>query len=190
MPKTDYSNTVIYEIKCKDPRVKYSEIGATTNLKFVRHRFRHLKMEKNNPEFFKQITTNGGTDNWEIIILEEYGLCSSKNESNERVKEWKQRKLGLSQSLQAKAADNSKPTCEILERITKVLSIDPLACKYCNVSFVNKSSLKRHMPRCKVLKQLKDTANRVYKEAKIAYKEAKKNKAKINEEYNQIHDCS
>ena len=40
MPPTDYSKTVIYEIKCKNPQVKYSEIGATTNLKCVRYRFR------------------------------------------------------------------------------------------------------------------------------------------------------
>ena len=98
MPKTDYSNTVIYEIKCKDPLVKYSEIGATTNLKFVRHRFRNLKMERNNPEFFKQITANGGTDNWEIIILESFDSCSSKNESNKRVDEWKKRKKELSKN--------------------------------------------------------------------------------------------
>ena len=98
MPKTDYSKTIIYEIKCKDPRVKYYEIGATTNLKFVRHRFRNLKMETTNPEFFNQITANGGIDNWEIVILEYYSSCLSKFDSNARVHYWKNHKLELSKN--------------------------------------------------------------------------------------------
>tara|TARA_B100000927_G_scaffold206047_1_gene167244 strand:- start:628 stop:1311 length:684 start_codon:yes stop_codon:yes gene_type:complete len=203
MPKTDYSNTVIYEIKCKDPLVKYSEIGATTNLSVLRHRFFKNKLESKFPKLNYQVVANGGIENWEVNILEEYDLCSSKNDSNKRVKQWKNHKLGLYQcKIVDKIVDidplackhcfvsfanksslkRHMSRCKVLKQslqndtsktADKNIDIDPLACKYCNFSFANKSSLKRHMPRCKVLEQLKDTANIACKEAKIAYKEAK-----------------
>jgi hypothetical protein len=98
MPKTDYSNTIIYEIKCKDPQVKYYEIGATTNLSILRHRFFKLKIETKFPNLIQQITANGGIDNWEVNELESYDSCSSKSESNIRVEYWKKHKLELSKS--------------------------------------------------------------------------------------------
>ena len=87
MPATDYTNTIIYEFKCKDPRVKFEEIGATTNLKNIKYRIRKAFTEGKETEINKQIADNGGFDNWEINVLEYYKNCSSKTDSNKRLNE-------------------------------------------------------------------------------------------------------
>ena len=216
MPKTDYSNTIIYEIKCKDPLVKYSEIGATTNLSILRHRFFKLKLETKFPKLNQQITANGGIDNWEIVELESFDSCSSKNDSNKRVKEWIKYRMNLSkyepnviQMNQNRTNENINSTRKIQNviqclfcdcsystkgnydkhlltakhkkavksskkmdkmdkngKILKDLPDNPLSCEYCEVSFANNSSLKRHKFRCKVFKKQRDEANEKYEEAK------------------------
>ena len=170
MPKTDYSKTIIYEFKCKDPLVKYSEIGATTNLHVLRHRFFKLKMDKKFPKLSQQITANGGIDNWEVEILEEYDLCTSKNDSNKRVKYWKKHKLELSDTIQKSKKINKNGTD------LKTLPIDSFVCKYCYNTYSTSYNLKRHKLHCKDFIQQKDEA---YKN----YEEAKKIKEKIDNEF-------
>ena len=143
MPKTDYSKTIIYEIKCKDPQVKYSEIGATTNLKFVRHRFRNLKMETTNPEFFNQITAHGGIDNWETDILEYYSSCLSKFDSNARVHYWKNHKLELSKN-EPKVIQTNRNRTQGLQNSTRKTQ-NVFRCFECDCEYSTKGNYDKHL---------------------------------------------
>lgn len=139
MPPTDYSKTVVYEIKCKNPQVKYSEIGATTNLKCVRYRFRKLNMDTNNLKLRQEITANGGVANWEIVVLESYTECSSKTESNSRVEYWKNRKpnLSISSPKPSKILQNSPKSTENQE--------NTYHCKLCNCNYISKYNYNKHL---------------------------------------------
>ena len=76
----DYANTVIYKISCKDTNITDIYVGSTTNIK---NRIRHHKDSCNYPKnkhyyykVYEFIRNNGGFDNWDIIVLEEYP-CNS-----------------------------------------------------------------------------------------------------------------
>ncbi len=80
---TDYSNSIIYKICCKDSNVKEIYIGSTTNLY---NRNRSHKSRCNNPndnhyniKIYKFIREHGGWDNWEMVELYKYP-CNSKEE--------------------------------------------------------------------------------------------------------------
>ena len=86
--KTDYSQTVVYKIVCKDFNITYCYIGHTTNF---RQRKSHRKSVCHNSNFrnydflvYTFIRENGGWDNWEMIEIEKFD-CKDGNEA--RVKE-------------------------------------------------------------------------------------------------------
>ena len=87
---SDYANTVIYKICCKNTDITDIYVGHTTNIK---NRIRHHKNRYNNPKdnhyhlkVYKFIRNNGGWDNWNIIVLEEYP-CNSRSDAIIRERE-------------------------------------------------------------------------------------------------------
>ena len=159
MPATDYSKTIIYEFKCKDPRVKFIEIGATTNLKNIKYRFRKAFTEGKETELNKQITDNGGFDNWDINVLEYYDKCSSKTDSNKRINEWKTYKKlnNKSQKSHKNLPPNYtdvKKSCMKPPPQKKNSSDKILSCPHCMETFTRSDALKRHVDsRCKVVQE-------------------------------------
>ena len=159
MPATDYTNTIIYEFKCKDPRVKFVEIGATTNLKNIKYRLRKAFTEGRESELNKFITDNGGFDNWEINVLEYYNKCSSKTDSNKRLNEWKaykklNKKMQKSHSVLPPNYTEVKQACMKPPPQRKQSSDKVLTCSHCMESFSRSDSLKRHVDsRCKVAQE-------------------------------------
>ena len=87
----NYKNTVIYKIICKDETINDIYIGHTTNFK------QRNKLHKStcnveslkgyNYKIYKIIRENGGWDNWNMTIIEEYP-CESVNEARERERYW------------------------------------------------------------------------------------------------------
>jgi hypothetical protein len=88
MPKkrkeSDYSKTVIYKIQCKDPAIKETYGGHSTNLS---HRTETHKSDCNNPNgkyyntyVYQFIRDNGGWDNWEILFQYNFP-CANLNEA-------------------------------------------------------------------------------------------------------------
>ena len=102
-----------------------------------------MKMERNNPEFFKQITANGGTDNWEIIILESFDSCSSKNDSNKRVDEWKNHKNELSKNEPKVIQMNQNRTNEFQKSTRKTQNV--IQCLICDCSYSTKGNYDKHL---------------------------------------------
>ncbi len=149
MPTVDYSKTEIYKIKCKNPRVKYSEIFAATNIKCVRYRFRKIDTQPNNSKLHQEITANGGVANWEIVLLESYPECSSKAESNSRVAYWRNRENDLSifAPKPSKMLQNA-PKCSENQEKTYY-------CKFCDYNYSNNHNYNKHLLTAKHAKSKK-----------------------------------
>jgi len=81
--KYKYANGKIYKLCCKDPNITEIYIGSTLNQ--YRRKHEH-KRDCNNPNrkaynlyVYQFIRENGGFENWDIVILEEYP-AENKNE--------------------------------------------------------------------------------------------------------------
>jgi len=87
----DYANTVIYKICCKNTDITDIYVGHTTNIK---RRINNHKDSCNNPKnnryhlkVYEFIHNNGGWDNWNIIVLEEYP-CNSRSDAIKKEREY------------------------------------------------------------------------------------------------------
>ncbi len=78
----DYSKTVIYHIRCLDKSINESYVGSTVNSTSRKSGHHNACINKNNKSYnfrlYKFIRDNGGWENWEMIILEEYPECVSR----------------------------------------------------------------------------------------------------------------
>jgi hypothetical protein len=87
-PDTDYSNTLIYKITCKDPTIKDVYVGHTTN--FVQRKHAHKQACNNNKspnykcKLYETIRKTGGWANWHMEIV---NFFNCKNHYEARLKE-------------------------------------------------------------------------------------------------------
>lgn len=93
MPKTatDYSECVIYKICCRDPSVTYEYYGHTTNKtsrkKEHKTRCNNENDKHYNCKVYSVIRENGGWDNWQFIVVEDYP-CENINDATLRERYW------------------------------------------------------------------------------------------------------
>ena len=93
MPKkeSDYSQTIIYKLCCKDSSIEEIYIGHTTN--FLQRRNSHkiccnnLNNKNYNRYVYHFIRNNGGWDNWSMIQIEEKN-CKDKREAESIEQYW------------------------------------------------------------------------------------------------------
>ena len=78
----DYSKTVIYIIRCLDLGITETYVGSTVNPTSRKSGHHNACYDENNKShnyrIYQFIRANGGWDNWEFVILEEYPECNSK----------------------------------------------------------------------------------------------------------------
>jgi hypothetical protein len=91
MPKTstNYSNTIIYKIVCKDLTIADCYVGHTTNFT-KRKNYHKNSMNKGsnaNCYVYTFIRENGGWDNWEMVEIEKI-VCKDGNEARARERYW------------------------------------------------------------------------------------------------------
>ena len=83
----DYSKTVIYKIFCKDSNITDTYIGHTTNFNKRKNQHKHCCYNENkksyNLKVYQYIRNNGGWNNFEMVMIEEYS-CNSKLEAEKR----------------------------------------------------------------------------------------------------------
>ena len=87
--KRDYSKSIIYKLCCKNPNITEIYVGSTIN--FKKRKYDHKSVCNNNSEtnkkynlkVYKFIRDNGGFENWDIIMLEEYS-CENKKQLEKR----------------------------------------------------------------------------------------------------------
>jgi hypothetical protein len=80
--QTDYSETVIYKLCCKEPTVKEIYIGHTTNFTQRKNTHKTCCCNENNKNHnrhvYKFIRDNGGWDNWSMVQLREHNLKNKR----------------------------------------------------------------------------------------------------------------
>ena len=82
----DYSKCVIYKLCCKNLDVKDIYVGSTCN--FTRRKNRHKTDSSNlNSKVYKFIRDNGGFQNWDMVMVEEYP-CENKMQKVKRERHW------------------------------------------------------------------------------------------------------
>ena len=88
----DYSKCVIYKLCCKDLNIKDIYVGSTCN--FINRKHRHKlccynenDTKKYNYKVYKFIRENGGFENWDMILIEEYS-CENKQQKLQRERYW------------------------------------------------------------------------------------------------------
>jgi hypothetical protein len=93
MPKTpvDYSKTKIYKIVCNDLAVKELYVGNTTDFVKRRHSHKNNCINHSSKHFnckvYQYIRDNGGWDNWNMILIEDYP-CNNKLEAERQERHW------------------------------------------------------------------------------------------------------
>ena len=92
MPRAavDYSKTNIYKIVCNDLTVKDCYVGHTTDM--TKRKYCHKsncnneKDKRNNYKIYQIIRENGGWDNWNMVLVEEFP-CKDKYQACKRERE-------------------------------------------------------------------------------------------------------
>jgi hypothetical protein len=88
---SNYQNGTIYKIVCKDPEITECYVGSTTS--HSKRKSRHKsscnneKSKDYNYPVYRYIRDNGGWDNWEFVLLEDYP-CRTKKQLNIRERYW------------------------------------------------------------------------------------------------------
>jgi len=89
--ETDYSNTIIYKITCKDDSIKDVYVGHTTN--FVQRKRGHkqsclnIKCPSYNCKLYEVIRANGGWNNWKMEMLSFFN-CKDLSEARQKEQEY------------------------------------------------------------------------------------------------------
>jgi hypothetical protein len=157
MPKTiiDYSNTIIYKIRCKDASITDVYVGHTTN--FVQRKHAHKQSCSNekslnyNCKLYKTIRLNGGWDNWLMEIVAFY-KCYDHYEARMKEQEY----FTLLNATLNSIEPLPKPKPKELPLQKNV----PLYCFTCNLDFDNSEEISLHKHTEKHSKNMKTETNK------------------------------
>jgi hypothetical protein len=87
----EYSKCVIYKLCCKDLNIKEIYVGSTCNFTRRKSQHKHICCNENaiqhNFKVYKFIRDNGGWDNWDMILIEEFA-CENKLQKLQRERHW------------------------------------------------------------------------------------------------------
>ncbi len=82
----DYSATIIYTIRCKNPTITDLYVGHTTD--FVKRRYAHRQASLTyGNKLYEMIRNNGGWENWKMEIIHHFS-CNNANEAREKEQEY------------------------------------------------------------------------------------------------------
>ena len=88
---SNYQNGTIYKIVCKDGSITDCYVGSTTNHSKRKSQHKSAcnneKDKRYNLPVYRFIRDNGGWDNWEFVLLEDYP-CNKKKQLNIRERYW------------------------------------------------------------------------------------------------------
>jgi hypothetical protein len=89
MPRTptNYSNTLIYKIVCKDLSIDYIYVGHTTSFKDRKREHKSRATKLCSFPLYQKINENGGWNNWDMIEIEKFP-CNDANEARARERYW------------------------------------------------------------------------------------------------------
>ena len=86
-----YEKAVIYKLCCLDPEIKECYVGSTCNLYLRKSQHKQVCNNPNDKNYnlkvYQFVRENGGWNNWQIVLLEQYP-CNSKLEMLMRERYW------------------------------------------------------------------------------------------------------
>jgi group I intron endonuclease len=85
--RIDYTKTVIYKIVCKDKSIVDIYVGSTVDFKNRRDVHKNDSKKKLHLPLYATINSNGGWDNWEMVLIESYP-CNTIQEARLRENYW------------------------------------------------------------------------------------------------------
>ena len=89
--RTNYNNTVIYKLICKDTIVNEIYVGSTVKARQKRYSMHRSVCKSDSPDAKTKVYTfireNGGMDNWELEVIEVFP-CASNNAKLTREQYW------------------------------------------------------------------------------------------------------
>jgi len=186
----NYLDTVIYSIYCMDESINETYIGHTTDFcqRYKGHKSsgnNELSKSYNN-KVYKIIRDNGGWDNWEMKIIEDYP-CDNVNEARERERYWIE---FFSSSLNVLIPSRSKKEYSKLYSIVNKEHISNMAKKYRQA---NQDKIKAYVEanKEKIIEQKKDwyETNKpaILEKAKENYEANKDEKLSYQKQYAEDH---
>lgn len=108
----DYSKTVIYVIRCLILGVTETYVGSTVNPTSRKSGHHNACINEKNRAYhfkiYKFIRDNGGWENWEFVILEEYPECVNKIQKLIRERQVADRLNSTLNSIRAYTSDLEK----------------------------------------------------------------------------------
>ena len=88
----NYSKSIIYKLCCRNPEIVDIYIGSTTNVTKRKQNHKsncnNVKCNDYNIYVYRFIRANGGFENWDMVLIEEYKDCSNKLELHKRERYW------------------------------------------------------------------------------------------------------
>lgn len=155
MPKkdSDYSNTLIYKISCKDKTVTELYVGHTIN--FVQRKSAHEQNSKSNKcKLYQIIRSNGGWSNWTMEIIAFFN-CTNYTEARMKEQEYF---LSLNATLNSIEPFPKKEEKSVKEKVLKEKKVkekeeevfsEPtnfkFNCLFCNITCNRKNDWDRHI---------------------------------------------
>jgi hypothetical protein len=154
---TDYSNTIIYKIVCRDPNIKDLYVGHTTN--FVNRKLSHKNNSINDKsKLYEVIRKNGGWENWNMEIVNFFN-CRDLYEARLKEQEYFISLNATLNSVEPMANSTVKETfnckkCDIIFNDLQLLEKHKedcikekrkFNCERCNYSSNKKSNLDKHL---------------------------------------------
>lgn len=140
----DYNKSVIYCIKSLNQGIDKVYIGSSTNLKRRKCQHKYACNNENNKEYnynvFQYIRKNGGFNNFEIEVIENYP-CNSEEDLKKRERFYIER-------YGENVLNKQLPTQTLKEYIEK--SKQKIECDICK-SIISRSSLVKHRSSFKCL---------------------------------------
>lgn len=92
----NYQNGTIYKISCKNPEITDCYVGSTVDHNSRKSSHKSVCNNENSKDYnlpvYRYIRDNGGWNNWEFVLLEDYP-CRTKKQLNIRERLWLE-KLG------------------------------------------------------------------------------------------------
>jgi len=182
----NYSKTVIYKIQCKDENVSDIYIGHTTNFKQRNNLHKSncniVTSKGYNYKIYKIIRENGGWDNWNMTIIEEYP-CENVNQARERERYWIEKE---SSSLNVSIPNRSKKE---YSQIYRIIHREEIAEKTKEYRENNKDKIKEYIEcnKEKISFQKQDwyeeNKTAILEKAKEHYEENKEEKLAYQKQY-------
>ena len=87
----NYGNSIIYKLCCKDSNITDIYIGSTTNFSRRKAQHKYQSINENSKDYniykYQFIRDNGGFENWDMILIENYN-CNSKKELDSKEREY------------------------------------------------------------------------------------------------------